>query len=185
VLGLTVPVIFFHQLGRGAARTNVVGSMSAIALLALGETALPAALQIRHQFGTGPGGYVTAAALAAVAGALAVGYLVDVVVPVPRFDPAVPRGLLALVGSIVAGGAAGYLILHGHSTSFAGDRSLFVGAALGALAGLLGVAGSFVLATTTEPPSAWAARLRPVLAALLPMFVLPPAAFLLCLAIQA
>ncbi len=68
---------------------------------------------------------------------------------------------------------------------FAGGRAAFVGAALGALAGLLAVGMAFVLHTTPEPSSAMRRRLRPVLAAVLPFAVIAPVAFLLCLAIRA
>jgi hypothetical protein len=50
---------------------------------------------------------------------------------------------------------------------------------------LLAIAMAFVLHTTPEPTSAWGRGLRPVLAAVLPIAVLAPAAFLLCLAIRA
>lgn len=184
VLGLAVPVMFVHQLTRGAARVQVVSSLAAIALLVLGEVALPAWLQLRHEFGSGSaGGRVTATALAAVAGALVIGCLVDLLLPAPRFDPAVPRGLLGLIASAGLGGSVGYLMLRHHSEFDAG-RAIFVGAALGALAGLLAVASAFVLHTTPVPSMAVGRRLRPVLAAVLPMAVVAPVAFLLCLAIR-
>jgi hypothetical protein len=185
VAGLTVPVVFVHQLARGAARVNVVASMASVGLLALCEIGLSAALQLRHEFGPAAGQYVSSAVLAAIGGALALGFLVDVVLPVPRFDPDVPRGLLALVLSAGAGALIGHLMLHGHTADFADSRAIFAGAALGAVAGLLGVAGSFVLHTTRVPSARLAARLRPAVPALLPLFVLPPAAFLLCLAVRA
>ncbi len=90
VLGLALPVMFVHQLARGAARVQVVSSLSAVAVLVLAEVSLPALLQLRHEFGAGAlGGRVVATAVAAVAGALVVGCLVDLVMPAPRFDPAV------------------------------------------------------------------------------------------------
>lgn len=184
VLGLALPVMFVHQLVRGAARVQVVTSMAAIAVLVTGEIALPALLQLRHEFGAGGlGGRVAAAAAAALAAALVVGCLVDMLMPTPRFDPAVPRGLPALIASAALGGALGYLMLRGQS-QFADGRSTFVGAALGALAGLLAVAAAFVLFSLAEPPTALGRRLRPVLAAVLPLAVLAPVAFLLCLAIR-
>lgn len=184
VLGLAVPVMFVHQLSRGAARVQIVSSLSAVALLVLAEVALPALLQLRHEFaGADPGGRVASAVLAATSGALVIGYLVDVVLPAPRFDADVPRGLLALLASAVLGGAVGYLLLK-TETDFAGGRAVFLGAALGALAGLLAVAAAFVLYTTPEPASGLGRPLRPVFAALLPLCVLAPAAFLLCLAIR-
>ena len=184
VLGLAVPVMFVHQLTRGAARVQVVSSMSAVAVLVFGEVALPSVLQLRHEFAGGtPGGKVAAAALAAIAGALVVGCLVDLVLPAPRFDPAVPRGLLGLVAATGLGACLGYLMLRGHG-DFAGGRAAFVGAALGALAGLMAVAAAFVLHSTTAAEGGVARRLRPLLGAVLPVAVLAPVAFLLCLAIR-
>ena len=184
VLGLALPLMFVHQLTRGAARVQVVSSMSAVGMLVLAEVAAAAALQLRHEFGPGAvGGRVAAAALAAVAGAVVVGCLVDLVLPAPRFDPAVPRGLLGLVAAAGLGGSLGYLMLRGQA-DFPGGRSAFVGASLGALTGFVAIATAFVLHSTEPPPSALARRLRPVLSAALPLAVLAPAAFLLCLAIR-
>jgi hypothetical protein len=184
VIGLTVPAMFVHQLTRGAARVQVVSSMSAVALLVLAEVALPALLQLRHEFGPGDlGGKVTAAASATIAGALVVGCLVDLVLPTPRFDPGVPRGLLGLIASVGLGAAVGYLVLRGEA-DFPAGRAAFVGAALGALAGLFAIATAFVLYSTPEPDGAFGRRLRPVLSAVLPIAVLAPVAFLLCLAIR-
>ena len=184
VLGLAVPTMFVHQLTRGAARVQVVSSMSAVAVLVLAEVAMPALLQLRHEFGAGDlSGEVTAAAAAAIAGALVVGCLVDILMPAPRFDAGVPRGLLGLVASAGLGGSVGYLMLRGQA-DFMDGRSAFVGLALGALAGLLAIATAFVLYSTPEPDGAFGRRLRPVLSALLPIAVLAPVAFLLCLAIR-
>jgi hypothetical protein len=185
VLGLAVPVMFVHQLARGAARVQVVSSLSAVALLVLGEVSLPALLQLRHEFSAGDlGGRVAATAAAAIAGALVIGCLVDLLLPAPRFDPAVGRGLLGLVASAGLGGSVGYLMLR-DQIDFADGRSTFVGAALGALAGLLAISMAFVLHTTPEPVAAASRRLRPVLAAVFPIAVIAPVAFLLCLAIRA
>jgi hypothetical protein len=185
VLGLAVPAMFVHQLARGAARVQVVSSLSAVALLVFAEVSLPAILQLRHEFGAGAaGGRVAATAVAALAGALVIGCLVDILLPAPRFDPAVARGLLGLIASAGLGGSIGYLMLR-DQFEFSGGRSSFVGAALGALAGLLAVATAFVLHTTPEPARAIGRWLRPVLAAVLPIAVVAPVAFLLCLAIRA
>jgi hypothetical protein len=183
VLGLALPVMFVHQLARGAARVQLVTSMAAVALLVFGEVSLPALLQLRHEFGTDDGGHVAAMATAALAAALVIGCVVDLLLPAPRFDPAVPRGLLGLVASAGLGGSIGYLALH-DQTQFAAGRATFVGAALGALAGLLAIASAFVLHTTPEPATVTGRRLRPVLAAVAPIAVLAPVAFLLCLAIR-
>ncbi|MDT4918260.1 MAG: hypothetical protein QOI15_3146 [Pseudonocardiales bacterium] len=183
VLGLAVPAMFAHQLMRGAARVQVVSSLAAVALLVLGEVALAAMLQLRHEFGTDLGGKVSSTVAGAIAGALVIGCLVDLLLPAPRFDSAVPRGLLGLIAAIGLGGSVGYLLLRDEE-QFGGGRGTFTGAALGALAGLLAVAIAFVLHTTPQPPTTVGRRLRPVLGAVLPIAIIAPAAFLLCLAIR-
>src|SRR5205823_4076664 len=85
VIGLAIPAMFIHQLTRGAARVRLVASLSAIGVLLLAEVSLAALPQLRHEFvGADNGGEVVAAAVLAVAAALAAGYLVDLIVPVPR-----------------------------------------------------------------------------------------------------
>ncbi|MEO9139818.1 MAG: hypothetical protein ABI345_12205 [Jatrophihabitans sp.] len=183
VLGLAVPVMFVHQLARGAARVQLVSSLSAVALLVLSEVSLAALLQVRHEFGTDLGGRVAAALAGAAAAALLVGALVDSTFVGPRFDPAVARGILGLVASIGIGAAVAHLLLRDDS-AFTEGRGVFLGAAVGALAGLLAVATAFVQHTTTS--GAGRARLLPpVFAVVLPLCVLSPAGFLLCLAIRA
>jgi hypothetical protein len=144
---------------------------------------LPALLQLRHEFDGPLGGRVAAAAAAAVGGALVAGALVDMLVPTPRFDADVPRGLLAVIAAAAVGGAVSYLILRDQA-DFLGGRSVFIGAALGALAGLLAVAGAFVLHSTPAPASRFPRLVRPALSAVLPLALLAPVAFLLCLAIR-
>jgi hypothetical protein len=183
VLALAVPVMFVHQLMRGAARVYVVSSLSAVALLVFAEVALVALLQLRHEFGATHGGTVSSSAIAALAGALMIGCLVDLVLPEPRLDPVVRRGLLGVVASVGLGGSIGYLMLN-QQAEFGAGRATFTCAALGALAGLLAIGTAFVLHTTPRPPTAVGRRLRPVLNALLPIAVTAPAAFLLCLAIR-
>jgi hypothetical protein len=194
VVGLAVPVLFVHQLLRGAARTNVVESLGAVAVLVLAEAALPALLQLRHEFARtsgldGTGGAVVSGVVAVVAGALVIGYVVDLVAPVPRFDPAVPRGLLGVLASTGLGGSLGYLLLQSDRLSdLHGGRGAFLGAALGALVSLLAVGVAFVEHAAARPaagtPGAGVPRLRPALGALVPFAVLAPVAFLLSLAIR-
>jgi hypothetical protein len=183
VLGVAVPAMFVHQLARGTARVQVVSSLAAVAMLVLCEVALAALLQLRHEFGTDIGGKVAGTAAAAIGGALVIGCLVDLLLPAPRFDAAVPRGLLGLLAAAGLGGSLGYLLLKDVG-QFGAGRGMFAGAALGALAGLLAIAAAFVLHTTPAPPSALGRRLRPAIGALLPVAVVAPAAFLLCLAIR-
>jgi hypothetical protein len=183
VLALAIPAMFVHQLLRGAARVQVVSSLAAVAMLVLVEVAIAALLQLRHEFGTDVGGTVAAAVAGAIAGAVVIGCLVDLVLPAPRFDSAVPRGLLGLIAAAGLGGSVGYLLLKGDE-QFGAERGTFTGAALGALSGLLAIAVAFVLHTTPPPRSAIGRRLRPALGAVLPIAVIAPAAFLLCLAIR-
>jgi len=184
VLGLAMPVMFVHQLMRGAARIQVVSSLSAVAMLVLAEVSAAALVQLRHEFGSASGGRVACAAVTALAGALVIGCLVDLIFAAPRFDSDVPRGLLGLLAAAGLGGSVGYLLLHDQH-AFAGGRGAFVGAALGALAGLIAVGAAFVLYTTPDPIAGYRRLLRPTLSGLLPIAVLAPAAFLLCLAIRA
>lgn len=186
VLGLAVPVLFAHQLLRGAARTQVTGALSAAAVTVLGCVGIAALLQVRHEFAsTGDGSTAATAAAAVPAAALVVGYLVDMVVPVPRFDRRVARGAPALVASVAVGAAVGYLLLR-DVTGFGAGPSVFAGAALGVLAGLVAVATAFVQFTTASGQHRQRMRgiERSVSAAVLPMCVLAPVSFLLLLAIR-
>lgn len=191
VLGLAIPVAFVHQLTRGAARVQLVSSLSAVSLLIVAEVSIAALLQLRHEFAadgrtlTGPAveGRLVAAVAAAALGAVVVGCLMDLVAPVPRFDPAVPRGILGLAAGAGIGAAIGHLLL-GEVSEFEDGRAVFLGAAIGALAALLAVAAAFVQHTTPRGRTVWARLGRPVYAALLPVCILAPAAFLLCLAIR-
>jgi len=184
VLGLAVPVMFVHQLARGAARVSLVRSLSGVACLVVSVVALPALIQLRHEFPPAQlGNHVTSAVVGAAAAGLVVGYLVDMMTAVPRFDPDVPRGLLALIAAGAVGGSVGYLMLRGE-TEFASGRGTFVGAAAGVLAGLFAIAGAFAMYGLPASASRWATLLRPVVPVLLALSILAPEAFLLCLAIR-
>lgn len=185
VFALAVPVLFVHQLWRGAARVRVLESLSGVAVLLVAEVALPALLQLRDEFvASQAGSDVVVAVVASGAAALVVGYLADLVYAGPRFDTAVPRGLLAVVLSAAAGGAVGQLTLRG-TAEFVGGRGAFAGAALGALTALFAVAVAFVEHDVPLAESGFARRVRPVLAVLVPLSLLAPLGFLLCLAIRA
>jgi hypothetical protein len=185
VLGLAVPVMFVHQLVRGAGRVRVGESFGAIALLVVAEAALPALLQLRHEFTPAQaGGDAVFATVVVAAGALVVGYFTDMLVATPRFDAEVPRGLLAVVASAAVGAVLGHLTLR-NSSDFVGGRSVFVGAALGALVALLAVAVAFAEHGVPLAESGFPRRSRPLLSVLMPMALLAPVAFLVCLAIRA
>lgn len=184
VLGLLVPALFVHQLLRGAARVRIVESISATAFLALAQISLPAFAQLRHEFQhPAVAAGIVAATSIAVAGALTASHLVDAVLPVPRVDPTVRRGLSAVVAAGIAGGVLGVALLPGSQYSHAHAGS--VGAVLGALAGLLALGATFVAGSAVHSSVAgWVARTRSVLSALLPMHLLAPLAFLLCLSLR-
>jgi hypothetical protein len=185
VLALAVPVMFVHQLARGAARVRVMESLGSTAVLLVAVVSLPALLQLRHEFGRGAaGGEVASGVVVVIAAALVVGFLIDLMIPAPRFDERVPRGLLAVVGSTAVGAAVGELTLRG-SAEFVGGRAVFVGAALGVLVGLVAVASTFFEHGAPPAPDGIAARVRPGVSVLLPICILAPVAFLLCLAVRA
>jgi hypothetical protein len=185
VFALAVPVLFVHQLMRGVARVRIVESLSGIAILVIAVVALPALLQLRHEFvGRTAGADVTFGVIVVAAGALLVGYCIDLVYPAPRFDADVPRGLLAVIGSAAVGAALGQLTLR-DSPEFIGGRAVFLGAALGALVALFAVAAAFIEQSAPVAEAGFARRARPVISVLLPLSVLAPIAFLLCLAVRA
>lgn len=184
VFALAVSLMFVHQLARGAARVRVLESLSSVAVVVAGEASLAAFLQLRHEFvPSSSAGRLVGGVLAVAAGALIVGYLVDMVMPVPRFDAAVPRGLLAVVASAGLGGSVGHLMIS-DSTHFAGARGTFAGAALGALVGFLAVGVAFLDASLPAPSRATVRRTRVLMTALLPVSLAGPVAFLLLLAIR-
>jgi hypothetical protein len=179
VLGLAVPAMFVHQLTRGVVRSRVVESLSAVAVVVVATVALSALIQLRHETDA----RVASTAVAAAGAALAAGLIIDAVVPGLRFEPEVPRGLGGVIASLVVGGIVGFVRLHG-TVEFSTGRAVLLGAALGVIVGLLGVGFSYV--THTLQTSSTAARVfRPVLAAVLPLAVLAPVAYVLALAIQA
>jgi hypothetical protein len=184
VLALAVPVLFVHQLLRGAARVRILDSLSGIAILVIVEVSLPALLQLRHEFTRGTSGAdITFGVIVAAAGALLAGYFIDLAFAAPRFDADVPRGLFAVIGSAAVGAAIGHLTLR-DSTAFIGGRAVFIGAALGALVALFAVATAFIEHTVPLAESGFARRARPVIGVVLPLSVLAPIAFLLCLAVR-
>lgn len=185
VCGLAVPALFVHQLARAAARVRVAESLGSIAFGVLVVVALPAFVQLRHEFSSSASGGKVAAGVAAAAGAaLIVGYLVDMVMPVPRFDPSVPRGLLAVIAAAGVGGSVGHLTLQS-GAGFLSGRGAFVGAAVGALAAFFAVAVAFIERSTPNATSRGGRLATASLSAVLPIALLAPVAFLLCLAVRA
>jgi hypothetical protein len=194
VLGVAVPLMFGHQLTRGVVRTRVVESMSAITVLVVGVVALSGLIVLRRQ---GSGETITLALVAAIAVGLVVNHLTDAVLPAPRFDPGIDRGLPAVLAGVVAGGLMGLLLLR-HDIDFAGGRGTFFGAAVAAVACLLSIGATFAEsrepvagraddpadpppATTALPPEVapQLARLRPAAAVALTIALTAPAAYVL------
>lgn len=183
VAGLAVPVMFVHQLARGAARVRVVRSLGAIALVVVAETAMAALLQVRHDFPSDRlGGDATFAVVVAVVGALLAGYCTDMVFAAPRFDADVPRGLTAVAVSTLVGAALGHLVLR-DAPDFSGGRAAFVGAAVGVLAALLATGMAYIEAVAPLASGGFARRARPLLSVLMPLALVAPVGFLLCTAI--
>jgi hypothetical protein len=179
ILGLAIPAMFIHQLTRGVVRTRVVESLSDVSLLVVAVVAMAAFMQLSHEMlGTQ---LVTGVALAAGC-ALVAGHLVDMVWPVPRFDPNVQCGLLAVVVAAAVGASVTYLRLS-DTVDFASERSLYLGASVGGLVSLFAVGAAFV--QYGLPPSGRiAAIIRPVAGAFMSVGLVAPLGYLLCLIIR-
>lgn len=139
VLGVAIPLMFVHQLSRGVVRTRVVESLAGITLLLVAVVAVPGLIMLRYQ---ASGRTVVLAVLASFGIGLVAAHLTDAVLPVPRFDPGLDRGLPAVMVGVAAGAVVGYLALR-RLIDFAAGRGAFVGAAVAAVACLLSIAASF------------------------------------------
>jgi hypothetical protein len=181
VLGLAVPLLFAHQLVRGLVRTRVLESLADITVLLVAVVALTGLLVLRRQ---GDGDILTPAVLGAITAGLVAGHFTDAVLPAPRFDPAVDRGLPAVVVGVLVGAVVGLLSLH-RVLDFAGGRGAFVGAAIAAVACLLSIGAAFsgvhssLAPAGTAGPAGPAVRLRPVAAVLMTVALSTPAAYVL------
>jgi hypothetical protein len=179
VLGLAIPVMFVHQLTRGVVRARVVESLSDIALMVVAVVAMAALVQLRHET---VGALMVSGVMLAAGGALVAGHLVDMVWPVPRFDPNVSRGLLAVVVGAAVGAVATYVRLH-NTVEFSGGRSLYLGASIGAIVSLFAVGMAFV---EYGLPRAGRVRTlaRPIAGTLIALGLVSPIGYLLCLIIR-
>jgi hypothetical protein len=196
VLGVAIPVMFFHQLTRGVVRTRVVESLAGITVLLIAVTAITGLIVLRQQ---GNGRTVTLALIGAITAGLVAAHFADAVLPAPRFDPGIDRGLPAVLAGLIVGGGAGLLGLR-NIVDFAGGRAVFVGAAVAAVACLLSIGATFAesrtsiavaadddadeAAETGDPlpvreVSPRLARLRPAAAAGLTLALTVPAAYVL------
>ena len=181
VLGLVVPLMFVHQLSRGVVRTRVLESLADITMLLIALVALAGLIVLRRQ---GNGDILTPAVLGAITAGLVAAHFTDAVLPAPRFDPEVDRGLPAVVVGVLAGAAVGALSLH-RVIDLTGGRGAFVGASIAAVACLLSIGAAFSGVRTglaepgTEVPAGPVARLRPVSAVLMTVALSTPAAYVL------
>lgn len=139
VLAVAIPLMFAHQLIRGVVRTRVVESLAGVTVLVIAVVAAAGLIVLRYQ---ADGRTISLAVTGAVGVALLVSHLTDAALPSPRFDPSMDRGLPAVILGVVAGAVVGYLISR-NLLDFAGGRSAFVGAAIGAVACLLSIGTSF------------------------------------------
>ena len=179
VLALAVPAMFVHQLTRGVVRARVTESLSDIAVLVVAVVAFAALIQLRHESG---GKMMATGVLLAATAALVVGHLVDMIAPVPRFDVTVPRGLLAVLAAIAAAAAVAYLRLH-DTVEFTSGRAGFMGGAIGGIVSLFAIGAAFMQQTSSVPIGV-SRLMRPVFGVLVPLGLLAPVAYLLCLAIR-
>ena len=181
VLGLAIPAMFVHQLSRGVVRERVVESLSGTAVLVVSVVALPALLQLRHEF---DGARMTGAAVVSAGGAVVVAGLVDLVWSRPRFDPQVPRGLTAVVIGIAGATVAGVAILKPLTQYGNGMAALLCGA-VAAAAALLSVSTAMITrgvdVATQSPDARPGRRIRPVIPGALPVALVAPVAYLLLL----
>jgi hypothetical protein len=179
ILGLSIPAMFIHQLTRGVVRARVVESLSDVALMVVAVVAMAAFVQLRHEMIGDQ--MVTGVALAAGC-ALVSAHLVDMVWPVPRFDPNVRCGLLAVVVAAAVGASVTYLRLS-DTVEFASQRSLYLGASVGAIVSLFAVGAAFVQYGLPRGGRI-AATTRPVAGAFMSVGLLAPIGYLLCLIIR-
>jgi hypothetical protein len=168
-LGLLAAVL--HQMLRRAPRADVVGSLAGVMLLLCAVTALAVVLLLPR---AGDAAAATTALLV-VGTTLLGGSLVDLALPRPAVAAGVPRGVPGLVGAVLAGAAVA-VIRHGGGDVATVLGALVAGLALGAVAALIGLAASYVVAG--GPGRAWAA---PLLQAILPFAAAAPVAFSLVL----
>jgi hypothetical protein len=162
-------------------RPDLVASLSGGVLLFCAIGALAALLLL----GRGPDGQGRAmVVLLAVGAALVAGHLVDVLLPRPQLTPGVPRGLPGLCVSVLVGAAVTFLG-RGLAEPAGEPAALAYGAVLGLVAGLMGLAASYVVVeltaqdrprATDEATSPW---LLAVVQAALPLAACAPVALAL------
>ena len=144
VFGVGFLAVVLQQMLRRP-RPELVASLSGGVLLFCAVGALAALLLL----GRGPGGQGRAlVVLLAVGAALVAGHLVDLVLPRPQLAPGVPRGLPGLATAVLVGAAVTFLG-RGLAEPAGGPAALAYGAALGLVAGLVGLAASYLVVELT------------------------------------
>ncbi len=172
VLALAFIAAMLHQLSRAAPRRLATASLAGICTLTVTLIAL-ATLLLLYRITDGSEVYV--AIVVASGGAVVVGHLVDLVLPLPRIAPDLPRGLTALLLSVGTAIAAAVTMSDADGLT---ERlgAVIVGAILGLVAALLAVAASYIAADRRKP--SWSV---PWLQALLPLAGAAPVGFFLAL----
>ena len=176
VLGLSFPAALLHQLSRGVVRVRVTESLSGVVALSTANACAAAYLALGRAV---EGTRLVSAAVTAVGVGLVAGRLVDMVLPVPRFTPEVPHGLLGVGAAIALGSAAGAVYALGASQIDIGEGAL-LGAGTAGVAALVAVGVGYLAHTVAAQPGE---RLRGLVLAYLrvglPLALAGPVAYLL------
>ena len=172
VLGPALLVALLHQMVRPAPRRYLVASLAGVVLLVAAVAGSAVLLALART----PGGDQAFTTVVLVVGAaVAVGHLVDAVLPRPVIAAGVPRGLTGVVLGVAA--AVAVAVLRGDQGDLSDVlRAATVGVAVGAVAALTAVAASYVVAE--RPQRGWA---LPVVQAVLPFAAAAPVAFVVVL----
>lgn len=175
VVALAFIAAMLHQLTRSAPRRLATASLAAISALAVTLVAM-AALLLLYRVTDGSAVYV--ATVAATGGAIVVGHLVDVLLPIPRITPDLPRGLLALLLSVGTAIAAAVILSEPEGLQEILGAAI-VGAIVGLISALLAVAASYIAAERRH--FSWS---LPFLQAILPLAGAAPVAYFLALQVM-
>jgi hypothetical protein len=178
VLGVGFVASVLQQMLRRP-RPDVVGSLAGGVLLLCAVCAL-AVLLLEGRSVLGPA--VSTTGVLAAGAALAVGHLVDLVLPRPQVAEGVPRGAAGLLVAVLVGAAVAFArrgaALGNGGVLPQGGAILLYGAVLGAVAALTGLAASYLVVDGRLDASAGSARswALPVVQAVLPLAACAPVA---------
>jgi hypothetical protein len=170
VLGLGFVVAVVHQMTRPSPRLYLVASLAGVVLLLCSVCALALLLGVGR---LDDGERVLGTAVLSVGAALLVGHLVDLVLPRPQIVAGVPRGLPGLVLAVAAAIVVALLRRDG-GTLLGTLAAATHGAALGAVAALMALGASYVVAERGRV--GWA---LPVVQAVLPLAAAAPVTYAL------